>query len=567
MAGSCIKKLYHMHPACTSQNKSLQVFLNEDASYSGYCFSCKKVVPNPLGEISEEDAEAIKNIKPKTPEEIAQEIQEIRDCGKVDFTHRGMNADVWNHYGVRLGYSEHDGKTPAYICFPRTKDRKLVSFKVKCLDKKVMWNVGDNTNIDLYGWERAKQAGGKTLYITEGEEDCQALRTMLKALNKGTNYESIDYAVVSLNNGASAAIREIAQQLEDITSIWKEHVLVFDNDRQGQEAAREVISKLLPDAYIAKLPCKDANACLVEGRAKAVREAVVYNIKKELPTTLRTMASMLQEALAPVQYGASTPWKDVDGYTYGQRKKEVVAWGGGTGTGKTTVAHELMAHNSEEHNWKSLAIMLEEPGVESLRNIAGKVDCIPYNVPGQEFDKDKFSDTILRLSENILLWNHDEISDPHTTWAGIKQTIRANGEMIDSVILDNMTALSEGLNMSEKNEFIGMVAKDCVDLANKFDLHIIIMSHLNAPDKNSRSHENGGKVHESQFTGSRALQRYCHMMFGFERNKQAVDPSCSIIRVLKNRKYGKTGFVKTYYEQNTSRLVQKSWADDMFKDA
>ena len=386
-------------------------------------------------------------------------------------------------------------------------------------------------------------------------------------MNRGTEYESLDYAVVSLNNGASSAVKEIARQLKDINALFKEVVLVFDQDRPGQDAAREVVSKQLPDAKIAKLPCKDANACLHEGRVKATRDAVVFNMQKSMPSTIRSMDSLLEEALEEVQYGISTPWPELDKLTYGIRKKEVWGVGGGTGTGKTTIAHELMAHVGKAHGWRSLGILMEETGADSLRNLAGKVDCIPYNTPGMKYDKEKFKNTVMDLSKHIVLWNHDEISDPHSTWNGIKQTIRTYGAEVDMVEIDNMTALSEGLSMSDKNDFIGLVAKECVDLATKFDICIIIFSHLNAPDKNSRSHENGGKVHESQFTGSRALQRYCHMMFGFERNKQAIDPNCSIIRLLKNRKYGKTGHIKTYYDPETSRLTQRNWEDDLYKDA
>jgi twinkle protein len=100
----------------------------------------------------------------------------------------------------------------------------------------------------------------------------------------------------------------------------------------------------------------------------------------------------------------------------------------------------------------------------------------------------------------------------------------------------------------------------------KFDFEAVVLSHLNSPDKSSKSHENGGRVLESQFTGSRALMRYSHMMFGFERNKQAQDPNCSIIRLLKNRKYGKTGTCKTYYEASTGRLTQRNWQDELYEN-
>ena len=74
-----------------------------------------------------------------------------------------------------------------------------------------------------------------------------------------------------------------------------------------------------------------------------------------------------------------------------------------------------------------------------------------------------------------------------------------------------------------------------------------------------------GKVLESQFTGSRALQRYSHFMFGFERNKQAVVEHVSKFRVLKNRPYGRTGMFKTAYNTATGTATRTGLARREFR--
>ena len=85
-----------------------------------------------------------------------------------------------------------------------------------------------------------------------------------------------------------------------------------------------------------------------------------------------------------------------------------------------------------------------------------------------------------------------------------------------------------------------------------------MFSHLNPPGGN-KSHEEGAEVKENQFTGSRALQRWSHLMLGFERNKQADgdDKHNSLIRVLKDRNYGNTGIVYTRYDVGTGCLVSR----------
>ena len=60
--------------------------------------------------------------------------------------------------------------------------------------------------------------------------------------------------------------------------------------------------------------------------------------------------------------------------------------------------------------------------------------------------------------------------------------------------------------------------------------------------------------------------RYSHMIFGFERNKGAVDPDCSYLCLIKNRKYGRTCRVKTYYSQKNGRLKQRNWDDESYAD-
>jgi hypothetical protein len=555
VAGTCIEKLPH---SCGSSD-GLQTFY-EDEKYSGYCFSCLKYEPNPYGDEKPEPPHV------KTSEEIEQELMEIRDCDYVPDTIRGITPDSFKFYGVRIGVNQFDGTTKDKLLFPFTNGSELVGYKVRLLAEKHFWSIGETRDADMFGWARAKKIGGN-LFITEGELDAISLRQILKEMQKGTAYASQEYAVVSLPNGVKSADKCISKHLADINKIFQKVTLCFDNDGPGKKAAKDIQNRLLPDCLIAQLPAKDANACLINGQLKACRDAVIFNAAKRLPASLLNVDDMIEEALEPVVYGKSYPWPELDELTYGQRKGELISIGAGVGIGKSLLAHEITAHNHIVHGWKTLMIMMEESPAETIRNVCGKLDSIPYHVPGTVFDKEQLRTTAHSINGHVILWNPDESGDPHSTWAAIKAAIREHGSTIDVVMLDNMTTLSEGLNMSEKNEFIGLVGKEFVELAMKFDFEAFAFSHLNSPDKSARPHENGGRVLESQFTGSRALMRYSHMMMGFERNKQAVDSNCSVVRLLKNRKYGKTGLVKTYYNNKTGRLFQKNWNEELFQDA
>ncbi len=67
-------------------------------------------------------------------------------------------------------------------------------------------------------------------------------------------------------------------------------------------------------------------------------------------------------------------------------------------------------------------------------------------------------------------------------------------------------------------------------------------------------------MREVQFTGSRALMRWAQVILGFERNKQSEGggKNLSIIRLLKDRKYGRSGCVYTKYVTETGRLLERS---------
>ena len=176
MAGQCIEKLPH---SCGSSD-GLQTYF-DNGKYTGYCHACWTYIPDPYGGNEPE-------IVVKSQEEIEQEVADARKCGFVNFTHRAIPPADWKYFGVRLGMSERDGVTPDTVMHPYTRDGKVCGFKVKLLNKKIMWSIGDTKNCDLYGWLGAKKVGGLTLYITEGEEDAIALRNILIQMNRGTAY-------------------------------------------------------------------------------------------------------------------------------------------------------------------------------------------------------------------------------------------------------------------------------------------------------------------------------------------------------------------------------------------
>ncbi|HEI0612388.1 TPA: toprim domain-containing protein [Escherichia coli] len=571
----CIAKIKHDVPGCKSTSgKSLQVWLNEEDGkrwFSGYCFACSVAVKDPYGDNPPDPEE----IHVKTPEEIQEEISEIASCpvmGSADYqlTHRGIEPEYWSDARVRILFSEFDGKTPVAIAHGFTRAGKLVRWKIKLLNKKIIWSVGDTQNNDPYNWEAAKIIGGKTLYITEGEEDTIALRQILCTLNRGTDYESLDFSIISLNDGSDSVHKTLAHVAEEIKQRWEQVVIVFDQDEPGRKAAKEAC-RLLPGAMVAQLPANDANAALQRGFLKQTRDAVVFRAARPLPSALVDKKILLMTMDEELTEGASTPWAAMTKSSYGQRRGEIWTLGGTEGGGKTTVARQMVEHNILENKWAVFTAFMEESPQQSLRRLASLHDNLPYFDPmfvkcDPRYNHEQFKATCEKFLPYLEMWDRKEQGeDPYETWEGIKTIMRQIGPDIDQFVGDNLTILGEGISASERNDFLGKVYADTVKLSEQYQFHVLWLSHLNPVAKGQRLHEDGGRVKKGDFTGSRAASKYSHYMFGFERNMQAIDANCSIMRGIKAREAGKLEAFKTYYEADSGRIVQRHWDDSLFE--
>lgn len=461
-----------------------------------------------------------------------------------------------------MAFSEYDGKTPNSFCYPYTLGGKLVGYKIKVLNKKVMWSVGETKGADLFNWEVAKKKGVKRLYVTEGEEDCLSLEQMLDELGKG----QYKHAVVSLGNGAGSAVTTLGRMRKEIESLFDEVVLVFDNDEQGAKAVRDV-QKIWPD--ILEAPhvsgIKDANEAL-NSKSKAVfADYARWKARKPPIQGVVTVSETLENGLKPPEVGLSYPFEQLTAVLYGQKFGEAVCIAGAVSSGKTLLAHEFAAWNMVHHKLPVFTALLEEQNFKTLWNIAAKIDSIPYNKPEvYEANKERFRETISSLEDKLFLWNSQGNSTSRFDMEEIISAIRFNAMEygVKSAFIDNMTRLTDHLSSSEANEFINKYSSEIANLAEELNINIFLYSHLNPPKgKDARSHEEGAEIFPAQLTGSRGVMRSFPTILGFERNQFAEGnlANNSYISILKNRDYGGKKKIKTQYSPTTGRLVEFEW--------
>jgi twinkle protein len=540
----CIEKL--PHDKCGSKN-GLQVFQKEDGTYDGYCFACGTVVPNPY----HDHPAGYKPVKiAKSQEEIDREVREIAAYGVRALPARSLRRDTLEYYGIKIGVSETDGETPTSHYYPYYRGEALVGWKVRLIEDKRMWAVGDIKGVDLFGWRQAVNTGGKRLFITEGELDAVALYQIFKDHNKGTPYADFNPAIVSITNGANGAAKQLGACIGEIRKVFKEIVLVFDMDEAGKKASDEVV-RIIPDAMVASLPAKDANDCLIQGRSKACYNACQFNAQKPKNTRLVLGDDLHEKAKQPPVFGLSWPWRHVTEATRGIRFGETIYIGAGQKQGKSEVVNTLTAHFIQEHKLKVFLVKPEEANNKTYKLVAGKLVGKFFHDPTKPFDGDAYDRAGDVLRGNLYLLNLYQHVDFGTLKGDIRQ---AALEGCKVVIIDPITNFTNGMDAASANTKLQEIAQELAAMALDLNIVIFIFCHLRNPDSGP-PHELGGAVLSSQFAGSRAMARSCNLMLGIEGNRdpnlKPEERNLRTLVLLEDREFGETGKFKLYWDNKT----------------
>lgn len=549
--GQCLIKLPHK---CGSRD-ALQVFEEDDGKLSGFCFSCKKYVADPLGVgKTAADIPQAQRLR-KTKEEIQEEIEEISGYQTIDLPDRKLRADILSEYGVKIGVSEQDGKTPTFQYFPYTKNGALTAYKVKLLDGKKFWSVGDQKEVDLFGWQQAKESGARRLIITEGENDAIALAKIFQIYEKAEYKDTIP-AVCSLPHGSASAGKDMSRLLPEIRKYFKEIALCFDDDEAGHRAVEDVC-RIMPEAQVIHLPMKDANDCLIHGKGKAAYQAAKWKAETKKNSRIVWLDDIWEQSKVAAEYGVSWPWEWATEKTRGIRKGETIYLGAAQKMGKSEIVNALAAHLVGVHDWKVLLAKPEEANVKSVKLLAGKIAQAKFHDPSVEFDFGKYEEAgKTLLGRKVCMLNLYQ----HLGWNSLKDDIyAAAAEGIDAVFIDPVTNLTNGMNAADANTKLQEIAQELAAMAKDLNIVIFIFCHLRNPE-GGKSHDRGGEVLTSQFAGSRAMGRSCNYMFGLEGNK---DPTLSneerntrYLVLLDDREYGEVGKCKLQWDNKTTLFTQ-----------
>lgn len=541
--GRCIEKLPH---DCGSSD-ALQVFEDADGSYHAFCFACSTYVHDPYKD-KPDDYKPTVNIK--TDAEVQAELDEIQGYPVHGIPSRALRSESLDYFNVKVAVSETDGVTPAAMYFPYVTKGKVSAYKVRLLAEKRMWSVGSFKQAELFGWQQAIATGAKRLFITEGEPDAIALYQALKDKNKGGQWEKYDPAVVSVKSGSGSAAANIAAQLPDIKANFNEVVLVFDMDEPGKKATQEVM-KVLPTARTVDLPEKDANECVLKGKSGALCNVALFKANVPKNTRLIWGKDLVELGRQQAEWGLSWPWEQLTDLTRGIRMGETYYLGAGVKMGKSEVVNALAKHFIIDHDLPVFLAKPEEANRKSFQLVAGKVAGKIFHDPKVKFDYDAYDAAAEQIGDKLCLLNLYQ----HMGWDTLRSDIIAAVSLGCKVVfIDPITNLTNGVPSGEANTVLQAVSQDLAAMAKDLNIAVFIFCHLKAPTSGD-SHERGGEVFSSQFSGSRAMMRSCNYMIGIEGNKHPDLPleqrNIRTLVVLEDREFGAVGKVKLFWDHNT----------------
>lgn len=554
-------------PSCPSSD-AFTVYVQEDGSKDGYCFSCGYYSKDPYAVRLEPDednslkaASFLGRPTVAAPNAIRDETRimsiEVED-GLLHpiraLSDRKISYATAEHFGVRVGVSTIDGETPIYTLFPRHRNGELVGFKTKTKDKRFVSTGGPD--IDLFGLHLVKPQG-KKIWITEGEEDAMAL---FQALKENSSFQDWDPPVVSLPDGSSSAIKAISRSLSLLES-YEEIVLVFDNDPPGKKARDEVCKILAGKVSYVMLPVKDANEMLMVGRGRELKWLATSSQKKYQPDGIvnaKDLWDKYNESKDTPSYPYPSHMADLNSKTYGARPGSIVTVTSGTGSGKTQFLRELLYHFWLTTNEKIAGMFLEEDVKDTLGGIMALDLSRRIQLPDVEVSEDDLSRSFDKLfgSGRISLYDYFGGMDDGSLLAKLRYFAVTGHKFI---FLDHLSiVVSEYAAEGGERERIDTLMTKLAKFVKEFGVVLFLVVHLRKSDISHTSFELGARPSLDDLRGSGSLKQLSWDVIGLSRNQQHEDPYCANtteVSVLKCRFTGRTGVAGyLHFDDHTGRL-------------
>jgi len=507
--------------------------LYEDGS--SYCFSCMKDFQ------VDEKYKKVEEMENKYSGKLS--VEEIQTFPIRGFEERKIKKVVTEFYQVRVSYNS-EGKIDTHY-YPYNSGK---AYKIRKFPKEFM-SIG-NVSEKLFGQELFP-GEGRRLIITEGEIDAMSV-----AQAQYDKYKKF-YPAVSIASATN--FKSLLVNREWIRS-FKEVVLCFDPDDQGQKATQEAIKIIGVDKVrITKLPKKDPNEVLVQLDSFTLMNAL-FDAASYIPNGIISKEE-IWERLCNKSLIPAIPYppcmSGINSKLKGQRANEITLFISATGSGKSSLIREIILHDLKVTEDPVGLIILEELPEESALKLSGMAlnrNPAKEEIPIEEL-KPGFDEVF--KDDRVILLNHEGNFSDGTILDKIEYMCLSGCKHI---FIDHITILvAEGIDHLAGNEAIDRVMADLSRIVKKYPVWIGLVSHLRKVQSGGKSFEEGKMPALDDIKGSGSIKQISYDIVAFTRNMIAED---ELVRnhikvcILKARTTALTGPCRgMFYVYDTGRLI------------
>ena len=525
------KSNFVKHTACDSCGSSNANSLYDDGHT--YCFVCE-TYKNEDGSIELNK----KEIKP-----INKDLKFYDNASTNAISNRGISQTTCVAYGVRQDPHGNKHYYPYY-----DSEGVMVAIKTRDVPTKNFSISGEFKDATLFG-QQLFAKGGRTLTICEGEADALASYQM----------QGSKYAVVSIRNGAAAALKDCKANFEYIDS-FETVVLDFDADEAGRKAAQSVAELFGGKVKILKhrKDFKDACDYLKAGAAKEYVDAW-WGAECYIPDGIIQGNSLWEVVSTPIEKAdCDYPYEALNKLTYGIRKGELVMVTAGSGLGKSQFLREIVWHilNKTDDN---IGLMFLEEGVrKTARSLMSLAVNKPIHLPDVEITEEELKNAFDRTLGTDRLYLFDHFGSSSLDNIVNRVRYMAKGLNCGYVFLDHISIIVSGGDVGDERKALDAIMTRLRMLVQETGISLICVSHLKRPS--DKGHEEGAATSLAQLRGSGSIAQLSDIVIGLERHGQAEDPierNTTHVRVLKNRYAGFTGAAgHILYNGKTGRMLE-----------
>jgi len=540
-SGICLRK-----EACTNCGSSdaKQVYLQQDDTETSWCFACCTFVGSDEQAVEQEEGYSEKDYMTVNPEKLPT----------LAIPDRGLSKETAEVFGVTVAVSPVDGKTITHHYYPDRLKGKVVGHEVRSCEDKKFTSIGDRKGA-LDFWNQCNTTSGRKLFITEGRIDAMSLYQVIADFTP-PKYKSYLPNVVSLTRGSSGVVKDIMNNI-DFLGKYEEVILCFDQDAAGHKAVKEA-QKVYPLAKVATFSENDPSDMLMLNKGKELYQACVWDSRVQRMGEVVDIHDILENAMLKPEMGISFPWPTVTKACFGIRPHTIHIVGAAPKIGKTDHQHQLVHHLVFNEGVKVGMFDLENSPVKTAKKLASKEAKTDFTRPDNNYDDELLRNSLMSLEGKVRFYDRCASRDWSDIAVAIKEMHLLDG--INIFIVDPLTALVSRYASSEANDRLNEIATDMADLVQNYPITIFNYSHVNPKTKGTKPHETGAKVYSSEFTGSRAMEKWFHYGHGISRDRTdecpPEDKNMSQFYMLFDRDFGQGYNCDVYFDEATVTYLE-----------